>query len=89
LGGGILYQVGQSMYLTEVSMVQPSYLAQLVLKQVVCRSIYHFNVPREVCPQFDVKIGEFVQPDAVPSQVPRCGLAVQTLIHRKLHYEQP
>lgn len=77
------------MYLTAVSIVQPSYLAQLVLKQIMCRSIHHFNVQREVCPQFDVKIGEFVQPVAVPSQVPRCGVAVQTLIHRKLHYEQP
>jgi len=76
-------------YLTAVSMVQPSYLAQFVLKQIVCRSECHFNVPCEVCPQFDVKIREFVQPDAVPSQVPRCGVAVQTLIHRKLHYEQP
>jgi hypothetical protein len=85
----MLYQVGQLVCLTEVSVVRPSYLAQRVLHQFACRSMYHFNIPREVCPQFDVKTGEFVQPDAVPSQVPRCGVAVQTLIHRKLHSEQP
>lgn len=53
----MLCQIAHSVYLIDFGMVHLSYLAQLVQQRIVCRFIYHVNVPSEVCPQFDVKIG--------------------------------